>query len=333
MNRAISLLMCLCIVVLILGCAPAEESLKTSGEVMTVAINYWPGQFWIEIAAEKGWFEEEGLHVELIDTNDDYFKGLQDTVDRNIDVNQFVLFDLIEFNLKDANLVAVINSDISSGADAGVATRDIKNLWDLEGRNVGVQKGTFTEFMLDMILNQYGLSAADVSLIEVASDTPQPFVDGTVDVLVTWEPHLSVAVQEGNGHIIFDSTNIPGLIPDVHVFKKQFIEERPEDVQAYVNVWHRTTQFIKSNQDESFGIIAEIYKVPVLEVKELAEHARILDLEANKISFSYAAGFESLHGTAKQINEFMIGEGITDKRLDSTEFIDARFIRNVKEYQ
>jgi hypothetical protein len=31
------------------SCAHAEEPLKTSGKVMKVAKNYWPGQFWIDV--------------------------------------------------------------------------------------------------------------------------------------------------------------------------------------------------------------------------------------------------------------------------------------------
>jgi len=37
-----------------------------------------------------------------------------------------------------------------------------------------------------------------------------------------------------------------------------------------------------------------------------------------------------LHGTAKRINDFMKEQGITDKTLDSTEFIDGRFIRELE---
>jgi NitT/TauT family transport system substrate-binding protein len=319
------------ITILLIGCGSETEESMTSGEVINVATNYWPGQFWIDIATEKGWFEDAGLNVEYIDTNADYFQSLQDVVDGKIDVNQFTLYDLMNFRSKGVDLIGVLNSDISSGADGIVTTKDINYVYDLQGKKIGIQKGTFTEFMMDVMLEEHRLTSKDVIPTEVASDTTAPFVNGTVDALLTWEPHLSNAVQEGDGHIIFDSSDIPGLIPDIHVFKKEFIEQRPEDVQAYVSVWHTTTEYIKANPDEAFQIIADIYNLSVEEVETLAENARILDLEDNKIAFSYAAGFDSLHGAARQINDFMVEKEITNTSLDSTDFIDARFIRGVEE--
>jgi NitT/TauT family transport system substrate-binding protein len=114
-------------------------------------------------------------------------------------------------------------------------------------------------------------------------------------------------------------------------FHETFLQERPEDAQAFVNVWHQVTKFINENPDEAFGIVAERNNVPVEEVIDFANGVKIQDYRENKIAFSYAAGFESLHGTSRQINDFMKDKGITDKTLDSTEFIDARFIRNVEE--
>jgi NitT/TauT family transport system substrate-binding protein len=312
------------------GCAPAEEAPTTSGEVMKVAQYFWPGQFWIEIADSKGFFEEAGLNVELVDTNDDYFGSLKSTVDGNIDVNMFVLYDLIDFNAEGADLVSIINVDISAGADTIVSKKEIENVAGLRGKRIGFQKETYTDYMLTVVLERNGLSNKDVTTVEFKAENIQPFVDGDIDALVTYEPFSSEAIEKGDGRIVFDTSQIPGLIPDVMAFHRSFIDERPNDVQAYVNVWHKTTKFIKEHPDEAFQIIADIYDVPVGDVQAFTQDVKILDLEDNKIAFSYAAGFQSLHGTARQINDFMIEKGITDKTLDSTDFIDARFIRNVE---
>jgi NitT/TauT family transport system substrate-binding protein len=309
---------------------PRAEQQTISREVMRVVTNFWPGQYWIEIAHKKGWFEEEGLKVELIDSDGNYFQSLQDMADGKIDTNLFVLFDLIEFNLNEAGFVAVINSDISSGADGMAVGEGIEFVSDLKGKTVGLQKATFTEYMLEVLLARNGLSSQDVVLIEVESDTPEPLASNAVDALVTWEPYLSEAAEQASGRVLFDSSEIPGLIPDILVFHEEFIQNRPEDVQAYVNVWHKTTEFMKENPDEAFGIIAGIYGRPVEDVETLAQGVKILDSRDNQTAFSYAAGFESLHGTARRINDFMIEQGLADKRLDSTEFLDSRFIRNLE---
>jgi NitT/TauT family transport system substrate-binding protein len=316
--------------ILILGCVPAEEVPKTSGEVIKVAKYYWPGQFWIVIADEKGFFEEAGLNVELVDSNEDWFGSLQNMVDGKIDVNQFTLYDLIDFNAKGVDLVSVINTDISNGADTIIAKSEIERVGDLKGKRIGLQKGTFSEYMLEVVLERNGLTKDDVTYVETKVEDIMPLVNGEIDALVVFEPFASQAVEKTNGRKIFDTSQIPGLIPDVVAFHKSFIQERPEDVQAFVQVWYKTTEFIKDNPKDAFGIIAKNYDKTPDDVQAFADQVKILDLRDNKVTFSYAAGFESLHGTARQINDFMKDSGITDKNLDSTDFIDARFIRNVE---
>jgi NitT/TauT family transport system substrate-binding protein len=333
MNKILNLaLMSMIIgVILISGCAPAKEKPKTSGEVMKVAKYYWPGMYWIEIADSKGWFEEAGLNVELVDTNSDYFKSLQDTADGKIDTQAFYLYDLINYNLDGAELIAVINSDDSSGSEALIAKKEILSIPDLKGKRIGISQGTNLEYELSIALGRNGMQLGDVILIDSPGEQlADIFVNGEVDAILTWQPFANLAAEKGNGRKLFDTSEIQGLAPVVSGFKRSFIESRPNDVQAFVNVWHKTTEFIKENPGEAFPIIADIYDVPVGDVQAFTQDDKILDLAENKIAFSYAAGFESLHGTARQINNFMIDKGITDEQLDSTAFLDARFIRGVE---
>jgi NitT/TauT family transport system substrate-binding protein len=310
-----------------------EEAPKTTGEVMRIAKNFWPGQYWIEIADAKGWFKEAGLNVELIDTNPDYYQSLQDSADGKIDINNFSLYDLISYHVKGADLVMIINADTSSGADAIVARQDINSVSDLQSMTIAVSTGFYTDYILQLVLDEYGLRREDVTIVEITDDqndneAPEEFAKGSFDAVLTWEPIVSQIVELG-GKVIWDTSNTKGISPNGVVLKKEFIKRRPEDVLTYVNVWHKTTEFIKENPDEAFGIIANIYGVPVREVRDLANLDKILDLRDNKTSFSYGAGFDSLHGVARQMNDFMIESGITDRRLDTTTFIDPHFIRKV----
>ena len=50
----------------------------------------------------------------------------------------------------------------------------------------------------------------------------------------------------------------------------------------------------------------------------------------DELAFSFAAGFDSLHGAVRQINDFMIAKGITSEKLDSSHFLDGSFIRALK---
>ena len=87
--------------------SPQEEAVgpKTTGLLMKVSRSNWPGQYWKEIADKKGWFEEAGLKIELIDTNPDYYASLQEMVAGKLDVNSFPLFDLLNYVLNENNLM------------------------------------------------------------------------------------------------------------------------------------------------------------------------------------------------------------------------------------
>ncbi|MGF1874509.1 ABC transporter substrate-binding protein [Photobacterium frigidiphilum] len=305
-----------------------EAGPKTTDLPMKVARYYWPGMYWIEIADQKGWFEKAGLNIELVDSNPNYWGSLQDMVDGKIDNNNFTLFDLIQFNAAGADLIMVTNGDNSTGIDAIVANPAIATIADLKGKTIGVDKGTYLEYILDVVLRRYGLNPDDVTKRKLAGEkAAEEFGKDKLDAIVTWEPVVSEAIAQSNGRKLFDTSDIPGISPAGQTFHHSFIKERPGDVQAYVNVWHKTTLFIKENPDEAFGIIAEIYDVTPDEAQAFARLNQILDLRENLTSFSYGAGFESLHGTALQINNFLIDQDVTKTQLDSMEFIDATFIR------
>jgi len=332
MNKNVFLIILVVSVLVISGCTKVvEEGPKTSGKVMKVGVDYWPGNFWVDIADKKGWFRDAGLNVELMEFTGNFLQSIQNWADGKMDVTQPVFFDFMRYNVQGADLVAVVVTDLSFGGDGIVAKKKIESISDLRGKRIGSEKGTFRKFILSTVLERNGLTLDDVELVENQAEDIQTFIDGKLDALVTVEPLLSEAADKGDGYKIFGTSEIPGLISDVIGFHRSFIEERPGDVQAYVNVWHKTTKFIKENPEEAFGIIAEIYNVTPEEVQALTQEDKILDLRDNKVVFSYAAGFESLHGTAKQINDFMKENGITDMTLDSVEFIDGQFIREVQD--
>jgi len=297
---------------------------------MKVARYYWPGSYWKEIAERKGWFEAAGLNVELVDTNPDYFGSLQDMVDGRLDENGFSIFDLMRFRLGETDLVAVLATDNSFGMEAIVARQEVDSLRELKGRRVGLPLKSYLEYLLDVVLRRAGLDPNDVIKVDVPGErAAEAFSAGSVDAIVAWEPVVSQALDEGGGNKLFDTSQIPGISPGVTVFHRRFIEQRPGDVQAYLNVWQRSTIFIKEHPAEAYLIIAEANGVTPEEAQALAQLDQILNLRDNTIAFTYSAGFESLHGTARHVNVFMREKGMSASDLDSTAFIDGRFVRRI----
>jgi NitT/TauT family transport system substrate-binding protein len=311
--------------------ANQQSKQQLSRVTIRAARNYWPGQFWKEIADKKGWFEEAGLKVELIDTNPDYVGSLQNLVDRKMDENAFTPYDFVLQNTKGANLVAVIEPDISYGIDQLIALPAITSVGDLKGKRVGVGRGTYTEFLLSVALEREGMQLSDVQVVEVAiEDAASALQSGRAVAVFTYDPYSSEAIEQLKAHKIFDTSEVPGLVPSLDVFPKEFVEQYPDVVQAYVKVWHKTTQYILENKSEAVAIISEIYEVEPSEVEAYMQGDKILTLNDNLSGFAYTAGYESLHGNFRRVNQFLIDNGHTDQKLESVEFIDNTFIQALK---
>src|SRR5438034_6244689 len=101
---------------------------------LRIESEYWPGAYWVEVAYKKGWFKDEGLNVQLIDATDDYNQALQNMVDGKMEENNFTLYDLMKFNAKGSDLVAVIDTDQSSGTESLITTNQYKSITDLKGK-------------------------------------------------------------------------------------------------------------------------------------------------------------------------------------------------------
>lgn len=305
---------------------------ETTGLPMKVASSYWPGVFWVDIAHEKGWFKEAGLDIELIDTRADYYASLTDMLEGRIDVNGFSLFDMMQYNIGGSDLVMVINADNSNGAEAIIGSPEIDSLQALRGKNIGVNKGSYLQYILEAALNRNGLDINEVILTEIlAENAVDAFKKESIEAVISYEPFVSEVIEKADGRKLFDTSEIPGISPNGQVFHRSFIDERPGDVQAFVNVWNNTTLFIKQEPKQAFDIISRINNQTPGEVQTFAQLDKILDLRENSVAFSFGSGFESLHGSARKINNFLIQNGVTDKQMDSTEFIDGRFLRTLRE--
>jgi NitT/TauT family transport system substrate-binding protein len=249
----------------------AGDGPRLSGLPIKAGNGFWPGHFWLSIAQKKGWFVEAGLTVELVDIVDDYYASLTDTAEGRLDTNGFSLFDLIRFRLQGSDLVAVFLGDQSQGIDAVVAGKGIESLSELRGKRVGVEPNSYHEDILDEALIRAGISPSRVTKVDIdAQKAKEALASGQVDAVVTWEPIVGEALKVAGARKVFDTSKISGISPAVRVFSGRFIKQRPDDVQAFVGVWQRTTAFIQEHPDEAFAIVAKSRSATIEMVRKMA---------------------------------------------------------------
>lgn len=302
-----------------------SKPLEATLAPLRLARNFWPGNFWEDVAVEKDWFREEGLEVESVDFNDDYVASLRAVVEGRIDTQNINLFDVVSYNRKGAGLIMVAVADYSNGGDAVLARPGITNISDLRGRRVGLATDTYFEFFLNQALRSEGLSVADISIVPIqVENAAVEFRKQNLDAVVTFGPSIEKVIANG-GHVLFDSSSFPSLLPSVLPFRREFVERRPKDVEKFVRVFSRSTQWMRTHPDETWAIVARRWHMTPEAVKAAAATDSIVDLAGNKTAFAYGSGSKSVNGIFQLMDDF-IREDDHGTRLDSAEFIDSRFI-------
>jgi NitT/TauT family transport system substrate-binding protein len=240
----------------------------------------------------------------------------------------FSQFDLVRYAAAGHDLVGLAAIDYSEGAEALIARPGIRSVHDLEGKRIALHRGTYLEYLLSLLAKREGFDLSEVTLLDRSDDESiAELTAGTVDAVLVWEPFVTEAQQAVNGVRLFSTDEIPSLTYSVFSMRREFVEAHPREVQALLRVWQRTVQFIREHPEETCQLIAATFGEPIESVRNLMRTDRVLDQADNRRAFSYTAGYESLHGSWRRMNDFMIERGLVTRRVGSPRYLDARFIR------
>lgn len=224
---------------------------------LKVAYSVWVGYGPLFVAAEKGYFKDEGLDVELVLVEDTKLRfaalaaGQIDVMATSVDALPLYLKPGQDYRY-------LFGIDESVGADGVLARNEIRTVADFKGRTVAFSKGSVTEFLLTTLLDEAGLSIADITPQNMqAGDAGSAFITGQVDVAVTWEPYLSKGDATEHGYKFTDSSKYPGLIVDAMVTTLQETEARKAELAALYRAWTRAVAFTAANPEEANAIMGK----------------------------------------------------------------------------
>jgi NitT/TauT family transport system substrate-binding protein len=248
-HRTVSLAAAICVAAGLAGVAQAEP--------LRIFYFTWVGFGPLFVAQEKGFFDNEGVEVELINIEDHTaaFSGL---FDGQVAAIAAGTQDVLTFAEPDQDLlVCVLPLDESRGGDGILATKDIQSIADLKGKSVAVLRGSLQQFYLAILLKEAGLSEADIEIVDIPSDdAAEAFMMQEVDAAVTYEPWLTQGRQAAHGHLLTDSSKRPGLITDCLETTAGVLNERRQEFQALGRAWVAAVEFFKTHPEEAVAIMA-----------------------------------------------------------------------------
>ncbi|UKS27548.1 ABC transporter substrate-binding protein [Paenibacillus sp. HWE-109] len=314
------------------GCASKEAANTKSGssaEPIKLALSPWPGWFVWYLVKEKGFFEKNGVKVDLV-WFPVYSDSLSALASGKVDANSQTLSDTLAPASKGIKLKAVLVNDNSNGGDGVVVKPSINSLKDLKGKKVATELGTVDHLLMLTALEKEGLGEKDVAYTNMTvNDAGPAFISGNLDAAVLWEPFLSKAIQEGKGKLLFSSKDTPGLIPDLLVFKEEITKNRPEDVKKIINAWFDALDYWKANPEESLQIMAKAAETPVDEYKAGVDSVKIFQLEDNVKAFQKGDSYESLAFTSQKTAEFLKSLDMLTSIPKAESFLDSHFVEEV----
>ena len=235
---------------LILASGAAAEPLK-------IRYSIWVGYGPLFIAKEKGYFKEEKVDVDLVNIEDPK-EGFFALAANRLDGVVSTVDTMVLYLKTGKEYQYVLALDDSAGGDGIVARKEIKSLKDLKGKKVAVNEGSVSQFFLNVLLREAGMSQKDIEVVNMKQgDAGAAFVAEKVDAAVTWEPWLTKSKNAPHGHILVDSSKTPGLITDVLIFPREVIAKRGKEIQGVANAWNKAVAYYEKNPKESLEIMAK----------------------------------------------------------------------------
>ncbi|MBM6616361.1 ABC transporter substrate-binding protein [Bacillus suaedaesalsae] len=231
------------------ACGKSEVQKVRVGEV-THSIFYAP-QY---VALSEGFFEEEGLEIDLQGT----FGGdktmtalLSDGIDIALVGSETSIYVYAQ-----GATDPVINFAQLTQTDGTflVSREKVENFsWDqLKGSTfLGQRKGGMPQMVGEFVLNKHGVDPqTDLELIQNIefANIANAFASGTGDYVQLFEPTASIFEQEGKGHIVASFGKESGHVPyTTFMTKESYIKENKEVVEKFTRAIYKAQKWVETH--------------------------------------------------------------------------------------
>jgi NitT/TauT family transport system substrate-binding protein len=239
--------------------------ISDDADLPTVQIGYLP--IYVDlplfVAVGEGYFEDEGIHVELsrfaasTEIKDALLSG-------QVDIGASIAYSValtVESRDPGQLRIFLIDSENKEGYLSSIVVPDnspIKEVKDLEGKNVGSFPGPTAVTFFKMVLESYNIDITKVNIVEMPISLHLKALEaGTVDALFTYEPTGTQAVLDHNAIKL-----LPGAV------------ERTVIDPWQGGVWVVSSRFDKSNSVVVDKVVKAIYRA-VLDIKTNPNKAKL----------------------------------------------------------
>lgn len=240
--------------------APAQTE---TFEPATLRVAYMPNMGSASLAVtarEKGFFEEMGLTVELVE-----FQGgpaeIAAMASGDIDISQI---GHGAHALCAEGEAVIFQIDCTSLADAVMGNKDkgVNSIADLKGKKVAATSGTSAEIILNLALQQEGMTVDDLELVEMdANGIVTAMISGNVDACATWSPGTMTIEQALGDKTVWLATNQDYVnqvtFPSSFITTQKFADSNHDLLVRFSRALQKAADYRNSNIEEVAGWVAK----------------------------------------------------------------------------
>jgi NitT/TauT family transport system substrate-binding protein len=222
------------------------------------------------VAQEKGYFEAEGLEVELLPIKSaqerDALLQAGEADGALTDLQGVAVFNREESQLKvvakarkaypEAPLFRIV-------AGPGV---EVNGPDDMAGVPVGISQNTVIEYLTERLLETWGLPLDQLAIEEVSA-IPVRFellMEGQLPAATLPDPLASAAIAAGGSLVVDDSQfdQVRPFAQSVLAFNTTAIERKPDTIRAFLRAWNKAVADINADPNAFRRVLIENTRVP-----------------------------------------------------------------------
>ncbi len=163
-----------------------------------------------------------------------------------------------------ADLVYLAHSPANPKTEAIVVPENstIKNVADLKGKRVALNKGSDVNYLLVSALEKAGLSYKDITPVYLPpADARAAFQRGAVDAWVIWDPYYAEVETNAKARLVI---NAEGLVPhySFYLASRKFAEAWPETAKKVVDELGSLCDWANKNPAETAKILSTSTGLP-----------------------------------------------------------------------
>ncbi|KKK36223.1 hypothetical protein WQ57_20655 [Mesobacillus campisalis] len=218
------------------------------------------------VALAKGFFEEEGLKVELT-TAWGGDKVMTALLSNGADVGLVGSETSIYVYARGSNDPVINFAQLTQTDGTFLVSRNpVDNFsWEqLKGSTfLGQRKGGMPQMVGEFVLKQHGIDPhADLKLIQNIdfANISSAFASGTGDYVQLFEPTASIFEKEGRGHIVASFGTESGFVPYTTFMAKQsFMKNNAETVEKFTRAIYKAQQWVETSPPAEVAEVIQPY--------------------------------------------------------------------------